>query len=194
MTYLMADSMEFLSILFIALGLAADCFAVAIGGSISMKTLSFLQVFRTSLAFGIFQGLMPVLGWLAGRTVVELIAGYDHWVAFILLALVGTRMIWESFRSRDGNSKSTDMTRGFLLLTLSVATSIDALAVGLTFAFIKINIMVASLTIGVVASVVTAIGFLLGRKAGHLIGRRVEAIGGIILIGIAIRILLEHVL
>jgi len=190
----MADSMEFLSIFFIALGLAADCFAVAIGGSISMKTLSFLQVFRTSLAFGIFQGLMPVLGWLAGRTVVELIAGYDHWVAFILLALVGTRMIWESFRSRDGNSKSTDMTRGFLLLTLSLATSIDALAVGLTFAFIKINIVVASLTIGVVASVVTAIGFLLGRKAGHLIGRRVEAIGGIILIGIAIRILLEHVL
>lgn len=194
MTYLMADSMEFLSIFFIALGLAADCFAVAIGGSISMKTLSFLQVFRTSLAFGIFQGLMPVLGWLAGRTVVELIAGYDHWVAFILLALVGTRMIWESFRSRDGNSKSTDMTRGFLLLTLSVATSIDALAVGLTFAFIEIDIMVASLTIGVVASVVTAIGFLLGRKAGHLIGRRAEAIGGIILIGIAIRILLEHVL
>ena len=137
---------------------------------------------------------MPVLGWLAGRTVVELIAGYDHWVAFILLALVGTRMIWESFRSRDGNSKSTDMTRGFLLLTLSLATSIDALAVGLTFAFIKINIVVASLTIGVVASVATAIGFLLGRKAGHLIGRRVEAIGGIILIGIAIRILLEHVL
>ena len=186
--------MEFLSIFFIALGLAADCFAVAIGGSISMKTLSFLQVFRASLAFGIFQGLMPVLGWLAGRTVVELIAGYDHWVAFILLTLVGTRMIWESFRSRDGNTKSTDMTRGFLLLTLSVATSIDALAVGLTFAFIKINIVVASLTIGVVASVVTAIGFLLGRKAGHLIGRRVEAIGGIILIGIAIRILLEHVL
>ncbi len=194
MTYLMADSMGFLSIFFIALGLAADCFAVAIGGSISMKTLSFLQVFRASLAFGIFQGLMPVLGWLAGRTVVELIAGYDHWVAFILLALVGTRMIWESFRSRDGNSKSTDMTRGFLLLTLSVATSIDALAVGLTFAFTEINIVVASLTIGVVASVVTAIGFLLGRKAGHLIGRRVEAIGGIILIGIAIRILLEHVL
>jgi len=194
MTYLMADSMGFLSIFFIALGLAADCFAVAIGGSISTKTLSFLQVFRASLAFGIFQGLMPVLGWLAGRTVVELIADYDHWVAFILLALVGTRMIWESFRSRDGNSKSTDMTRGFLLLTLSVATSIDALAVGLTFAFMKINIVVASLTIGVVASVVTAIGFLLGRKAGHLIGRRVEAIGGIILIGIAIRILLEHVL
>lgn len=184
--------MEFLSISLIALGLAADCFAVAISGSISLRTLSFLQVFRASLAFGIFQGLMPVLGWLAGRTVVALIADYDHWVAFILLALVGSRMIWESFHSRDGSSKNTDMTKGFLLLTLSVATSIDALAVGLTFAFMKMNIMVASLTIGVVTAVVTAIGFLLGRKAGHLMGRRAEAIGGIVLIGIGIRILVQH--
>ena len=186
--------MEFLSISLIALGLAADCFAVAFSGSISMRTLSFLQVFRVSLAFGIFQGLMPALGWLAGRTVVELIADYDHWLAFILLALVGSRMIWESFRSRDGHNKNTDITKGFLLLTLAVATSIDALAVGLAFAFVKINIVVASSTIGVVAFVATAIGFLLGRKAGHLIGRRAEAAGGMILIGIGIKILLEHIL
>ena len=186
--------MEFLSIFFIAVGLAADCFAVAFSGSISMRTLSFLQVFRVSLSFGIFQALMPVLGWLAGRTVVELIEGYDHWLAFILLALVGSRMIWESFRSRDGRRENTDITKGFLLLTLSVATSIDALAVGLAFAFMKINIAVASFTIGVIAFVATVIGFLLGRKAGHLIGRRAEAIGGMILIGIGIKILLEHIL
>lgn len=186
--------MEFLSIFLIALGLAADCFAVAFSGSISMRTLSFLQVFRVSLAFGIFQALMPFLGWLAGRTVVELIADYDHWVAFILLALVGSRMIWESFRSRDGGRENTDISKGFLLLTLSLATSIDALAVGLAFAFMKINIAVASSTIGSVAFVATAIGFLLGKKAGHLIGRRAEAIGGMILIGIGIKILLEHIL
>ncbi len=194
MTYLVADGMEFLSIFLVALGLAADCFAVAFSGSISMRTLSFLKVFRVSLAFGIFQGLMPVLGWLAGRTVVELIADYDHWLAFTLLALVGGRMIWESFRSRDGHSKNTDITKGFLLLTLSVATSIDALAVGLAFAFVKINIVLASSTIGVVAFVATVVGFLLGRKAGHLIGRRAEAIGGVILIAIGIKILLEHIL
>ena len=186
--------MEFLSIFLIALGLAADCFAVAFSGSITMRNLSFLQVFRASLSFGIFQALMPILGWLAGRTVVELIAGYDHWVAFVLLALVGGRMIRESLRSRDGRRENTDITRGLLLLTLSVATSIDALAVGLAFAFMKINIVVAGSTIGVVAFVATAIGFLSGRKAGQLIGRRAEAIGGLILIGIGLKILLEHIL
>ncbi|MFC2071703.1 manganese efflux pump MntP family protein [Chloroflexota bacterium] len=186
--------MEFLSILLIALGLAADCFAVALSGSISMRTLSFLQVFRASLAFGIFQGLMPVLGWLAGRSVVELIADYDHWVAFVLLALVGSRMVWESLHSRDSRSKNTDITKGLLLLTLSIATSIDALAVGLSFAFMEVSIVVASSTIGVVAFVATAIGFLLGRKTGHLIGRRAEAIGGMVLIAIGVKILVEHLL
>ncbi len=187
-------SIDFFSVLLIAIGLSADCFAVALGGSISMGTLSRLQVFRASIAFGLFQALMPVLGWLAGRTVVELIADYAHWVAFILLALVGSRMIWESFRSRDGHTGNTDITKGFLLLTLSVATSIDALAVGLTFAFLEVNIMMASPTIGIVAFVATAIGFLLGRKAGDLIGRRAVAIGGVVLIGIGLRILLTHIL
>ncbi len=186
--------MEFLSIFLIALGLAADCFAVALSGSISMRTLSFPQVLRASLSFGIFQGLMPVLGWLAGRTIIELVADYDHWVAFILLVLVGSRMIWESFRSRDDRRENTDSTRGWLLLTLSVATSIDALAVGLSFAFMKINIVVASLTIAVVAFVATATGFLLGRKVGSLVGRRAEAVGGMVLIAIGLKILFEHIL
>ena len=137
---------------------------------------------------------MPVLGWLAGRTVVELIADYDHWVAFILLALIGSKMIWESFRSRDRRTERIDITKGLLLLTLSVATSIDALAVGLTFAFLEVNIVMAVSTIGLVAFMATAIGFLLGREAGNLIGRRAEAIGGVVLIGIGLRILLTHIL
>lgn len=124
----------------------------------------------------------------------DLIADYDHWVAFILLLVVGSRMIWESFRSREGQSKKVDVTRGLILLTLSVATSIDALAVGLSFAFLEVNIVLASSSIGVVAFVVTAIGFFLGRKTGKLIGRRAEAIGGIFLIGIGLRILLTHIL
>ena len=136
---------------------------------------------------------MPVLGWLAGRTIVNLIADYDHWVAFIFLALVGSRMIWESTRSRDGH-RMIDISKGSVLLTLSVATSIDALAVGLTFAFLKVNIVLASLTIGAVALVATAVGFLLGRKAGKLMGKRAEAIGGAILIGIGIKILLSDIL
>ncbi len=96
-------SINFPSVLLVAIGLSADCFAVAVGGSVSMRNLSPLQILRTSLAFGWFQALMPILGWLAGQTVMELIADYDHWIAFILLAVVGGRMIWESFRSRDND-------------------------------------------------------------------------------------------
>ncbi len=188
------SSIDFLSILLIAIGLSADCFAVALSGGISMKSISRLQILRVSLSFGLFQALMPVLGWLAGRTIMDLIVDYDHWVAFILLAIIGIKMIWESFHSEDRRSKNTDITKGFLLLTLSVATSIDALAVGLSFALLKVNIMLAILTIGVITFLVTVIGFLLSRKVGKLVGKRAEAIGGLILIGIGLRILLSHIL
>jgi putative Mn2+ efflux pump MntP len=137
---------------------------------------------------------MPVLGWLAGRTVVNLIADYDHWVAFAMLAIVGGRMLWESFRPERSQGKEADITRGVLLLTLSLATSIDALAVGISFAFLNLNIALASCTIGAVACVVTVVGFRLGRKVSKLIGRRAEAIGGIILLAIGLRILLGHAL
>ena len=186
-------SLDILSILFIAVGLSADCFAVALSGSISMGAVSSVQILRTSLAFGTFQALMLVLGWLAGRAVVNLIAGYDHWVAFILLAIVGSRMIWESFHPKASHRK-TDITKGSLLLILSVATSIDALAVGLTFAFLKVNIALAGSMVGAIAFAVTAVGFLSGRKAGKLLGKRAELIGGMILIGIGLRILLSHIL
>lgn len=185
---------DFLTIFLIAIGLSADCFAVALSGGIFTRDRSWAQVFRVSCSFGLFQAVMPVLGWLTGRTVVQFIADYDHWVAFGLLALVSSKMLWESFRSEQRQDKRMDTTRGFLLLTLSIATSIDALAVGLSFAFSDVNIALASPTIGLVAFVVTMIGFVAGEKASELIGRRAEAIGGIILLAIAIRILLSHLL
>ena len=185
---------DFLSIFLIAIGLSADCFAVALSGSISNKNHSWLRIFRVAFSFGLFQALMAVLGWLAGRTVVDLIADYDHWVAFTLLAIVSGKMLWESFRSEGGQEKVIDVTKGFMLLTLSIATSIDALAVGLSFAFLKVDMVLASLTIGVVAFVVTTFGFMLGKKAHKLIGKRAETIGGIILLAIAFRILLSHLL
>jgi len=187
------SELDLLSILLIALGLAADCFAVALSGSISMKTVSPAQILRTALVFGAFQTIMPVLGWLAGRSIVDFIAGYDHWIAFALLALVGGRMIWETFRSEEDKRK-IDISKGVLLLTLALATSIDALAVGLTFAFLRVNILLACSTIGVIAFVITVAGFLLGKKAGPLLGKYAEAIGGAILIGIGLRILLSHLL
>jgi putative Mn2+ efflux pump MntP len=184
--------LDILSILLIALALSADCFAVALSGSIYIKTVSFAPILRTALTFGAFQAAMPALGWLAGRTVVHFIAGYDHWVAFILLALVGGRMIWESFRPR-GNQRRIDISKGFLLVTLAVATSIDALAVGLTFAFLEVNIVIACLIIGVVAFGVTIAGFTLGRKVKTWLGKYAEAIGGVILIAIGLRVLLTHI-
>ena len=185
---------DFFSIMLIAIGLSADCFAVALSGGISKKNHSWLQVFRVSFSFGFFQALMPVLGWLAGRTIVEYIADYDHWVAFVLLTVVSGRMFWEALRSESSKEKVADITRGFLLLTLSIATSIDALAVGLSFAFLEVNIALASPTIGVVAFVVTTIGFMLGKKVSKLIGKRAEAIGALILLAIALRILFSHIL
>jgi len=185
---------DFLSISLVAIGLSADCFAVALSGGISNKNYSWLQIFRVAFSFGLFQSLMLFLGWLAGRTVVDFIADYDHWVAFVLLVVVSGRMFWEAFHSEDGQVKEVDITKGFTLLTLSIATSIDALAVGLSFAFLKVNIALASPTIGMVAFVVTIIGFVLGKRASKLIGKRAEVIGALILLAIAVRILLSHII
>jgi putative Mn2+ efflux pump MntP len=171
-----------------------DCFAVVLSGSIGLKSVRPVQMFRVALSFGLFQAVMPVLGWLAGQTVVELIGAYDHWIAFALLAIIGGRMVWESFRKEAEARAGADFTRGWLLFTLSLATSIDSLAAGLTFAFIDINIAAASAIIGAVAFLATVAGFLLGRKVGPLVGKRAETIGGIILIAIGLRILLSHIL
>ena len=135
---------------------------------------------------------MPALGWLAGKTVVDAIATFDHWLAFGLLGIVGGKMIWESFKKAE--ERTGDITRGWLLLTLAVATSIDALAAGLTFAFIQIDILVASLIIGAVSFAVTVVGFLLGRHVGKWLGKRAEMVGGLILLGIGVKILVEHLL
>lgn len=183
--------MGFLGILLIALGLSADCFAVALSASIANRNHSAAQVARVSFSFGIFQAVMPVLGWLVGRTIVNFIAGFDHWVAFGLLAFVGGRMVWESFH-HHGGEKAVDISRGLLLLTLSIATSIDALAVGLSFAFLDVNIWLASTTIGVTCVIISAIGFIVGRKVGEIFGRRAEIVGGLILIGIGIQIVVKH--
>jgi putative Mn2+ efflux pump MntP len=136
---------------------------------------------------------MPVLGWLLGRTVVNIIADYDHWVAFSLLLLVGAKMIWESFHT-DSNSRPMDITKGLLLVTLAIATSIDALAIGLTFAFLKVNIALAVTLIGIVAFLVTIMSFVLGKRLGKLAGKWAEVIGGLILLAIGVRIVLSHLL
>ncbi len=185
--------MSFLSILIIAVGLGMDAFSVAIGIGAVRGRVSPGPVLRLSISFGAFQFFMPILGWLAGSTVVERISAYDHWVAFGLLLFVGARMIHESLAGEGRERRDReDPTRGWTLLMLSLATSIDALAVGMTMALLKTPILYPSAIIGVVAFAMTMAGMLAGRRLASLFGRKVELLGGLILIGIGIHILIEH--
>lgn len=182
---------EFISVFLIAVSLSADCFAVALGFAITRRTLHLLQTLRIALSFGFFQFLMSVLGWLGGRTVTSIIQKYDHWVAFGLLTLVGGKIIGESFHREKGH-QGEEVSKGILLITMSVATSIDALAVGLSFALLKMNILLSSLIIGVTAFAITATGFLISRRVSEILGKQARLTGGLILIAIGIRILVEH--
>jgi len=177
----------------IALALAMDAFAVSVGLSVSQKRLSKNQIFRLASGFGLFQLFMPFLGWLAGKTVLDAIKIFDHWVAFGLLAVIGAKMIHESFREEPSVWKQNgDPTKGFVLLMLSVATSIDALAVGLSFGALNLPILVPSLIIGLTAFIMTAVGTKIGPIFGRLLGRRGELVGGCVLILIGIKILIDH--
>jgi putative Mn2+ efflux pump MntP len=135
---------------------------------------------------------MPIVGWLAGLTVAEYIAPVDHWIAFGLLAAIGGKMIYEALKNEDDEGGRSDPTKGWSLILLSVATSIDALAVGLSLAMLNVDIWYPAVVIGVVAAAFTIVGLQLGRRFGALLGRRMEVIGGLILIGIGVKILIEH--
>ncbi len=188
------SSIDFTTILITAIGLSADCFAVALSISISQRGLTFRQFIRFPLAFGLFQAGMLVLGWLAGRTVVEFIATFDHWLAFSLLAIIGGKMIWESFHEKEEGKTGRDIQKWFTLLVLGVATSIDSLAAGLSYAFLRVDIILASITTGITALIVTLIGHFIGNRVGAVVGKWAGIVGGVILILIGLRILLEHIL
>jgi len=169
-----------------------DCLAVAIAGSISMPSVSHRGILRVALAFGLFQFGMLVGGWYAGHTVVETVEAYDHWIAFGLLLLVGAHMLWEAIHSGEGEHKRTDITRGIPLLTLSIATSIDSLGVGLSLAFVEAKVWLAALIVGSVCFLITTAGFYTGKRAGGWLGRWADVLGGLVLIGIGVRILITH--
>ncbi|MFH1723736.1 MAG: manganese efflux pump MntP family protein [Elusimicrobiota bacterium] len=183
--------MSFLTTLLIAFGLAMDAFTVSICGGMVMRGARLRDALRVALAFGLFQALMPVAGWIAGRRLADLITAADHWVAFGLLALIGGKMIYDA-ATKGPERHTMDLRRIGVLLTLSVATSIDALAVGLSFAFLGIGILRPVLTIGAVTAVLSLIGVLAGRRLGHGFERRVGILGGLILVAIGTKILLEH--
>jgi putative Mn2+ efflux pump MntP len=186
--------MDFITMMGTAIALAMDAFAVAVASGVSLKIVSLRQTFRLAWHFGLFQAFMPIIGWSGGLTVRSLIEHYDHWVAFVLLALVGGHMIWEAMDKEKELQPRNDPTKGLRLVMLSVATSIDALAVGLSLSLLKISIWIPALVIGVVATVATAAGLHLGRKAGsssHL-SSYAEVAGGLVLIAIGLKVLYEH--
>lgn len=183
--------MELYLILGIAVGLAMDAFAVSIAAGITIDRPDAGHYFRLSFHFGLFQFLMPLLGYFAGTGVEKYIKDYDHWVAMGLLAYIGIRMIRESF-SREEERPSRDPSRGKTLILLSLATSVDALAVGLSLGVLDKPILFPSVIIGVVCALFSATGIFLGKRAGLLLGRRVERIGGVILILIGLKIMLDH--
>lgn len=185
--------MDWLTISGIAVALAMDAFAVALGVGINLSRLTGRHLFRLGFHFGLFQAMMPILGWLAGMTIQQWINAYDHWVAFALLSFVGGKMLYEAFQGIETKDEK-DPTRGMSLVILSVATSIDALAVGISLAMINISIWTPALVIGLIAGILTVIGLLLGRRCGAVWGKRVEIFGGLVLCAIGTKILLQHLM
>lgn len=184
------EAAEALPILGTAFGLSMDAFAVAIMASTLLETVTPRHLFRLAFHFGLFQALMPTMGWAAGISLKELLHAWDHWVAFGLLFLVGVRAVWGALRGKGESLRKGDPTRGLTLVALSVATSIDALAVGVTFAVLGVKILVPVLVIGLVAAAMTVLGMRIGRRVGRAFGKKAQLLGGIVLIGIGIKILL----
>jgi manganese efflux pump family protein len=181
------------AILGIAVGLAMDAFAVAVATGLALAEVTGRQKFRLGFHFGLFQFLMPVLGWLAGNELVEYIRAYDHWVAFALLSFVGGKMIWESLKTHEvDRPQRSDPTRGWSLVTLSVATSLDALAVGFSMAALGVSVWLPSVVIGVVTGALTLLGLNFGTRLGARWERWAEALGGGVLLVIGARILYQH--
>jgi putative Mn2+ efflux pump MntP len=182
--------MSFITITVIALGLAMDAFAVSITSGITLKDLRISNAVTIALFFGSFQAFMPVIGWLAGLYVRAFIMGIDHWIAFVLLSLIGCKMIFEL----GPEGKELDPLNIPVLLVLAIATSIDALAVGLSLSFLNIAIVTPALIIGATTFSLSFLGVFLGNISGHFFENKIEIIGGLILIGIGTKILVEHII
>ena len=186
--------MHLINISAIAVALAMDAFAVAIATGVCLQDVSFRQMFRLSWPFGLFHAMLPVIGWSAGLTVRSHIERFDHWVAFGLLALVGINMIKEGVSHKGDECERKDPTRGISLVVLSVATSIDALAVGFSVSVLSISIWLPALIIGLVAGGFTIFGLQIGQRVGSVtrLSAYAEAVGGVVLLAIGVNILHEH--
>ena len=184
--------MSFISVFFLAIGLAMDAFAVSITGGIVASKVSLLYAFKIALTFAVFQMGMPWLGWLLGRSVSRYIATYDHWIAFILLFIIGSRMIYESFQNGERKC-SINFDKVPVLIFLAIATSIDAFIAGVSLSILDINMIPVIIVIGLITLFLSLIGVTIGKILGFLVEKYAELAGGIILIIIGFQILIQHI-
>jgi manganese efflux pump family protein len=185
--------LDTITLLFIATGLSMDAFAVSVTSGLIIKKNRFNSAVKIAFLFGLFQAIMPVIGWSMGINLRNFIQSFDHWLAFGLLAFIGCKMIYESFHEKE-NKKDIERLHFFSFLLLAIATSIDALIVGVSFAFLNFAILIPILIIGLVTFLFSFAGFFIGNKIGHFFEKKIEIIGGIILIGIGAKILIEHLI
>lgn len=184
--------MDYFAVLILAFGMSMDAFAAAIGKGAALLRPSAKEVIRTALIFGCIEALTPIIGWGIGLAASRFIMSWDHWVAFGLL-LLGLRMIHEGVRKENCDESEVPRRHSFwVLVTTAIATSLDAMAVGVGLAFLNVNIIATALTIGATTTVMAASGMLLGRYLGRAIGKWAEILGGVVLIGIGSSILIEH--
>ena len=182
--------MSLFEIVLVGIGLAMDAFAVSVCKGLSMKKMNWKSAIIIALYFGIFQAVMPIIGYFLGTTFSSFVENVDHWIAFILLAFIGGNMIKES--TDDEVEKRNDRVDVKTMVLIAIATSIDALAVGITFAFFEVNLLLSIFIIGIITIVLSTIGVIIGNKFGDKLQNKAELTGGIILIIIGLKILLEH--
>lgn len=181
-----------LSLLFVALAMSTDAFAAAIGKGSSLHKPRLRDALRTGLIFGVIEAITPVIGWGIGRAASHWVERWDHWIAFALLLGLGAHMIYNGLRHEAEAAEKPKRHSAMLLATTAIATSIDALAVGVGLAFVNVNILVAASAIGVATTLMVTLGVMLGRVLGTLVGKRAETVGGLVLIVVGATILYEH--
>ena len=181
--------MDLIELLGISIGLSMDAFAVSVSKGLSMKKIIIKKALLIALYFGFFHFIFPIVGYYLGSAFSAIIQKVDHWVAFILLSAIGIKMIADSFDSKEKVDDKVDIKT---MLLLGLATSVDVLTVGITFAFLKVNIFISSLIIGIVVFIISFMGVIIGNKFGDKLNNKAEILGGTILILIGLKILLEH--
>lgn len=187
--------MSFGAIVLLAIGLAMDAAAVSAGRGLATPHVRARHVLRVAVFFGGAQALMPALGWLLGRRVGPLVQAWDHWIAFGLLAAIGAKMLWEARAAASDDAPGepeADIFGTKVMLVLAVATSLDALAVGVTFPMLDVPLVSSLATIGLTTAVLSALALFAGHRFGAVLGKRLDALGGVVLIGLGIKILLDH--